>query len=293
MATSAFGRGEDSAAPLTGKQGRGGQGGQRSQRAGREAAGEKDRQFVTALARGLEVLRAFQDCGGPLGNQEIAKRTGLPKPTVSRLTHTLKRLGYIVHDERLSKYRIGPGVLALGQSNFANTTLLRVARPFMQELREESGASVALGTRDRLEMVYFENLFGKASTGLRLAAGTRLPIGTTAMGRTYLAALSAGERAYFMKHLELVHRARWPGIRDAIEAAVAQFEERGFCFAADEWQREIAAVGAPIMAPGGRGHGGLTTGAPAVVIGRAKLCREVGPHLVHVASTIQSELQNA
>ncbi|MDH3232081.1 MAG: helix-turn-helix domain-containing protein, partial [Alphaproteobacteria bacterium] len=59
------------------------------------AAGAKDRQFVTALARGLEVLRAFQE-GGPLGNQEIARRTGLPKPTVSRLTHTLKQLGYIV-----------------------------------------------------------------------------------------------------------------------------------------------------------------------------------------------------
>jgi len=81
------------------------------------AGGIKDRQFVTALARGLEVLRAFQDCGGPLGNQEIAQRTGLPKPTVSRLTHTLKQLGYIVHDERLAKYRTGPGVLALGQSS--------------------------------------------------------------------------------------------------------------------------------------------------------------------------------
>lgn len=256
------------------------------------ATSAKDRQFVTALARGLEVLRAFQD-GGPLGNQEIAQRTGLPKPTVSRLTHTLKQLGYIVHDERLAKYRTGPGVLALGQSNLANTTLLRVARPFMQALREESGASVALGTRDRLEMVYFENLFGKATTGLRLAVGTRLPIGTTAMGRTYLAALSPGERSYLMKHLELVHRARWPGVREAIEVAVAQYEERGFCFAADEWQRDIAAVGAPIVAPGGLGLVVLTCGAPSFVIGRAKLCREVGPNLVHVAAAIQAELQNA
>jgi DNA-binding IclR family transcriptional regulator len=261
--------------------------------AGGPEAGAKDRQFVTALARGLEVLRAFQDGGGPLGNQEIAKRTGLPKPTVSRLTHTLKRLGYIVHDERLGKYRTGPGVLALGQSAFANTTLLRVARPYMQELREHSGASVALGTRDRLEMVYFENILGKSSIGLRLEVGTRLPLGTTAMGRTYLAALSAGERAYLMNHLETLHRARWPRIRDAIEAAVAQYEARGFCLAAGEWQREVAAVGAPILAPGGLGLVVLTCGAPSFVIGRAKLTREVGPHLVHVARAIQAELQNA
>lgn len=287
MATSAS-RSGDGAAARTNNRNVGGGGG-----VGAEAANAKDRQFVTALARGLEVLRAFQDCGGPLGNQEIAKRTGLPKPTVSRLTHTLKQLGYIVHDERLSKYRTGPGVLALGQSNLANTTLLRVCRPFMQELREHSGVSVALGVRDRLEMVYLENIFGKATTGLRLAVGTRLPIGTTAMGRAFLAALSEGERAFLMKHLELVHRARWPGIREAIEAAVTHYEERGFCFAANEWQREIAAVAVPIMAPGGLGLVVLSCGAPSFEIGRAKLCREVGPHLVHVASTIQAELQNA
>jgi len=259
---------------------------------GKDAAGAKDRQFVTALARGLEVLRAFQE-GGPLGNQEIARRTGLPKPTVSRLTHTLKQLGYIVHDERLAKYRTGPGVLALGQSTLANTTLLRVARPYMQELCEHSGASVALGTRDRLEMVYFENILGKSATALRLDVGARLPIGATAMGRTYLAALPSGERAYLMKHLETLHRARWPGIRDAIEAAVAHYEDRGFCLAAGEWQREVAAVGAPILAPGGLGLVVLTCGAPSFVIGRAKLTREVGPHLVHIADTIQAELQNA
>jgi len=206
MATSASKGGVGAAARTNNRTVGGGAGGG----VGAETANAKDRQFVTALARGLEVLRAFQDCGGPLGNQEIAKRTGLPKPTVSRLTHTLKQLGYIVHDERLSKYRTGPGVLALGQSNLANTTLLRVARPLMQELREESGASVALGTRDRLEMVYFENILGKGTTALRLDVGARLPIGTTAMGRAYLAAMPSEERGYLMKHLEMLHRARCP-----------------------------------------------------------------------------------
>ena len=51
-----------------------------------------DRKFVVALARGLEVLRAFTPSEGLLGNQEIAARTGLPKATVSRLTYTLTML---------------------------------------------------------------------------------------------------------------------------------------------------------------------------------------------------------
>jgi hypothetical protein len=73
----------------------------------------KDRQFVTALARGLDILRAFHAGEGMLGNQEIAHRTGLPKPTVARLTHTLTELGYLNYIRRFRKYELGASVLAL------------------------------------------------------------------------------------------------------------------------------------------------------------------------------------
>ncbi len=69
-----------------------------------EATSGKDRQFVTALARGLDILRAFHAGEGMLGNQEIAHRTGLPKPTVARLTHTLTELGYLNYIRRFRKY---------------------------------------------------------------------------------------------------------------------------------------------------------------------------------------------
>ena len=62
---------------------------------------EGDRQFATTLARGLEVLRCFTPLEPLLGNKEISVRTGLPKPTVSRLTYTLTKLGYLRHNMRL------------------------------------------------------------------------------------------------------------------------------------------------------------------------------------------------
>ncbi|WP_245999350.1 helix-turn-helix domain-containing protein [Paracoccus methylarcula] len=60
---------------------------------------EGDRNFVTAIARGFEVLRCFRLDETTLTNQEIAGRTGLPKPTVSRLTYTLCKLGYLVQSD--------------------------------------------------------------------------------------------------------------------------------------------------------------------------------------------------
>src|SRR3954454_6251454 len=75
---------------------------------------EGDRQFATTLARGLEVLRCFTPLEPLLGNKEISVRTGLPKPTVSRLTYTLTKLGYLRHNMRLGKYQLGSAVLSIG-----------------------------------------------------------------------------------------------------------------------------------------------------------------------------------
>src|SRR5882672_3568574 len=97
---------------------------------------DADRKFVTALARGLEVLRAFTSTDGLLGNGEIAERAGLPKPTVSRLTYTLTKLGYLSHVDRLAKYQLAPAALALGYTALANIRIRQLARTHMQELAD-------------------------------------------------------------------------------------------------------------------------------------------------------------
>jgi DNA-binding MarR family transcriptional regulator len=60
------------------------------------AAAKADRHFVNALGRGLEVLACFRHGDRMLGNQDISRACGLPKSTVSRLTNTLTKLGYLV-----------------------------------------------------------------------------------------------------------------------------------------------------------------------------------------------------
>lgn len=52
-----------------------------------------DKQFATTLARGIELLRCFAAGDAMLSNAELAQRTGLPRPTISRLTYTLVALG--------------------------------------------------------------------------------------------------------------------------------------------------------------------------------------------------------
>src|SRR2546423_6603602 len=113
-----------------------------------------DRQFATTLARGLEVLRCFTPLEPLLGNKEISVRTGLPKPTVSRLTYTLTKLGYLRHNMRLGKYQLGSAVLSIGYPLLASMNLRQVARPLLKELADYRHRPVSMGGRRRLDMGY-------------------------------------------------------------------------------------------------------------------------------------------
>lgn len=193
---------------------------------------DRDPQFVTALARGLDVLRCFRQGDGALGNQQIAERTGLPKPTISRLTYTLARLGYLTYLPDLGKYRLGVAVMSLGFTCLGNMGVRDVARPLLQELADYTGVSVALGTRDRMSMVYVECCRGDSAITIALDVGSHIKLGTTAMGRAYLAGLPEAERAPLLDQLAEHEGERWPGVRDGIDQAIEDYRRRGFTVSA-------------------------------------------------------------
>ena len=138
---------------------------------------------------GCRCWRAFGSGDSQLGNQELAERCGLPKSTVSRLTMTLTRLGYLIQTPDTGRYRLGMATLSLGSAMLSRLDLRQVARPLMQELAAFSGASVSLGARDRFSMIYIEHCRGPAALTLSMDVGARIPLATSAIGRAYLAVI--------------------------------------------------------------------------------------------------------
>src|SRR5258708_21903642 len=122
-----------------------------------------DRSFVVALSRGLDVLRAFHPNDGLLGNQEIAARTNLPKPTVSRLTYTLTKLGYLTPVPRFEKYQLAPSAMALGYAALANLGVRHLSEGYREEVMRETCGAAPVGGPDRLS----KNSFGQ-SRGMTL-----------------------------------------------------------------------------------------------------------------------------
>src|SRR3954470_24341706 len=73
-----------------------------------------DPSFATTLAHGLSLLQCFRVRSPVLSNKQLAERSGLSKPTVSRLTNQLLARGLLTYDAHLRRYQLGPTTLSLG-----------------------------------------------------------------------------------------------------------------------------------------------------------------------------------
>jgi len=249
-----------------------------------------DRSFVVALSRGLDVLRAFQPNDGLLGNQEIAARTNLPKPTVSRLTYTLTKLGYLTPVPRFEKYQLAPSAMALGYAALANLGLRHLSEPFREEVMRQTGGAVAVGGRDRHSMIYFGQSRNGLTLGVQLDVGSRIPIATTAMGRAYIWALPPDERVTLLRELREHYGSRWPKMRDGIERSGEMMAKHGFAVSAGEWQADVAAVGVALRLNDGTGPYAFNCGAPAFRFTEDRLLNDIGPRLVAMVRNIEAAL---
>ncbi len=254
---------------------------------------DADPGFVTALARGLEILRAFGRDDRYLGNGELAKRTGIPKSTVSRLTQTLTSLGYLRYVDHLERYQLGPGVLALGYRFLAGNGVRDVARPHMQALADSTDCAVALGTGDRSEMVYVDVCQGRGPLILRLEAGARIPMPVTSMGRAYLAGLAEADRELLMDRLQAHHGDAWPALREGIDRSLQHYADHGYCVSEGDWNRDVASAGVPLVLEGGAHVLAINCGGSSLRLTRRVLERTIGPRLQDLVRLVERELAGA
>ena len=259
----------------------------------RPHVGKQDRHFVTALSRGLDVLSCFRSGSRLLGNQDISERCSLPKSTVSRLTYTLTKLGYLHYVRESGKYRLGTATLALGSAVLGRFDVRDLARPLMQELADATGTSVALGARQRLSMVCIEVCKGNAVLSLNMEVGMRLPLGTSAIGRAYLAMTSDAERADLMEQIKELDHVSWPAIRQGIDKSLQTYSEIGVCYSFGEWQPDVNGIAVGFRPGNGLPPMAINCGAPAFKVSSDYLLNEVRPKLIELVRKIEEGLGQA
>lgn len=248
-----------------------------------------DRDFVTALARGLDVLRCFTGKQAALGPTEVAQLSGLPKSTVNRLIHTLNTLDYLRYSEESGKYRLGPAMLALNSAPKEQVDVRDIARPLMRELAAATGAQVALAIRDQLSILYLETYRGQSLVTLNLGVGSRIPLATTAGGRACLAGLPASERAGLLERIRNLDEYAWLKIAPGIDAAMAEHAATGCCSSMGDWVSQINAIAAPLALGQAMPRMVVSVAGVADIYPADKLLSEIRPLLLDLVRTVEAQ----
>jgi DNA-binding IclR family transcriptional regulator len=231
-------------------------------------------------------------CFGPrdrwLANQDIAARTGLAKPTVSRLVYTLTQLGFLRHTHSPRKYALGSAAVSLGYSALTQIDIRRAARPLLHALSQQTHASVHLAINDALHMQVIDTYWH--SSAFVIDIGSRVPVVTTSLGRAYLCALPEEEREVVLEQIRARRPAEWPLTRKRLEAAFREYEQYGFCLALGDWRRDVNAVAAPFNPRDGSKPLAVGCSGAAFQLSPDLLKREIGPRLLSLVGNLRSAL---
>lgn len=252
---------------------------------------EPDRQFASTLARGLDVLRCFTAGQPVLGNKDISKRTGFPKPTVSRLTYTLTKLGYLKHMPKIGKYELGTAVLAIGYPLLANISVRQIARLPMKELADHARGWVSIGMRERVNMVYIETARSKEVSDSKPDIGQTFPIMMSAMGRAYLAGMPEAEREAIVNHVKVKTPEIWAQNASKLQTSLEDFRTRGFCLHHGDFNPHVHTVAVPMKRTGDADIAVFNCAVPVHSLQRGQLEDDLGPRLVRLVRSVEAALE--
>lgn len=248
-----------------------------------------DRRFATTLARGMSVLRAFRAGDKGLTNLELSKRTNLPRSTVSRLTFTLQKLGYLSHLGRYDVYRPGPALLALGNVALASVSFVDQAQSIMQQLAEDTGTLVVLAVHDDDKMLMIKTWRPQAVASIWLEVGHRIPIAHTSSGQCFVSALSASEFEALSPMIDEELRDEELSATDLRQHAYEQLLSEGFVISPQHlrFAKTINAVSVPYRSYEFDEPVSITCGATPEALDDERMHQQVGPLLLQAVRDLE------
>jgi IclR family pca regulon transcriptional regulator len=246
-------------------------------------------EFVTSLARGLQVIRAFDTDNPAMSLSDVAKRTGLTRAAARRFLHTLRELGYVSSDGR--DFRLTPRVLGLGYAYLSSMSIVELAQPFMENISKQVNESCSMSVLDDSEVVYIARVPTKRIMSVALSIGTRLPAYNTSMGRVLLADLS-GEQLddYFSASERIQYTPQTVTDECALRDILERARRAGFAAVDQELELGLRSIAVPVRARSGKTLAALNVSGHATRVSMRDMRKSFLPTLQEAAEAITATL---
>lgn len=251
------------------------------------AAGKEE--FVTSLARGLEVILAFDGGHPEMTLSEVAAETGLSPAVTRRFLHTLVQLGYAAQIGR--RFILRPRILELGAGYFRSMNLAEVAQPHLQHLRDETSDTASLTTLDGNDILHVCHAPTERFVTFAITPGSRVPAYVSATGRAMLAYLDEPHLDERLATMELPPRtARTVTSRGQLRAVLTAVRQHGYALVVDELDYGLTALGVPVLI-NGRALAGVSCVTPTGAVEETEYVQSRLPALNTTAQQIAAELK--
>lgn len=250
--------------------------------------GETGPDFIEALARGLDVIRAFGPNRSTMTLSEVATATGLARPTARRMLLTLEELGYVRAAQ--GGFALTPRVLELGMAYIGSINLWDIARPHMEQLVGYTNESSSIAQLDGSDIVYIARVAVPKIITIAVTIGTRFPALQTSLGKVLLAELSSDELAHVLAQPSRSGIAPlWrPGAEER-DRALCEVHTRGWALADEHLAYGIRSIAVPLRDGTQRVIAALNVSVHAAETSIETLTGKYLPLLVHTAQAISAD----
>ncbi len=211
------------------------------------------------VGKALDLLDRVAEAGRPVRFSELLEGSPYPKATLYRLLQTLTDQGMLSFDLADHAYRPGLRLVRLAHAAWAQSSLAPIARPHLDALSRELGATVHLAQLDGGHVLYVDKRNAARPIEMFSQAGRIGPAYCTGVGKAMLAHLDeAGREAAlrlqaFARFTPATHVTA-ESLRDELEA----IRRDGVAWDREEHEPGIICVAAPIRVPSGRAVGAIS-----------------------------------
>lgn len=246
-----------------------------------EVLGDPD--FMTSLARGLAVIRAFSQHQRDQTIAQISAHTGITRAAVRRCLHTLGKLGYVAAADR--RYSLRPKILSLGHAYLTSTPMSAAAQRFLDQVSATVQESSSLAVLDEEDIIYVVR--STASTrimSIDLHPGSRLPAYCTSMGRVLLAHLPPPELKAFLAHAKLTSRTeRTVTSKEKLLQVLGHVRRAGYAIVDQELEIGLRSIAVPVVDSAGNVLAAMNVGTHAARVPIRELESRILPPLRNAA----------
>ncbi len=223
-----------------------------------------DPNFMTSLARGLAVIRAFSQQRRTQSIAQLSVKTGIPRAAVRRCLHTLAQLGYAGVDES-RQYALRPKILSLGHAYLTSSPLVTSAQPLLDQVANALSESCSMAILEGDDILYVaRSAASRRIMSIDLGIGSRLPAYCTSMGRVLLAGLPEAELGKYLARVRLIaYTVRTVTRKEALRRVLDETRTRGFALVDQELEIGLRSMAVPVRDPGGRVSAAINVGVQA------------------------------